>query len=377
MTHDVSLDSFGDIVAAIHEGPHGSPAWASLKAIRDAFAAKDIFLILKRPDDESIGIMIYDGSSGGVSPDSTYYTEGVYNIDPFTGLPPNTPLTLSEVVDADTLVASDFYRLSLEPFDIFYVLGADLHGDDGLRVNLRLTRRPDEPDFGPAEKRLLGLLLRHFELAIRTHVRLNEIDTERQVYAGAMAQLAVACLLIDERGRVVRTNPLADRLLASRSGIRLADERLQLGSAADQERFRHLLDEVQGRRHEATPLLTRALIAVSPQDGSRLSLVMRPLPRVERPEGTGGPVTIVFLSDPDQLVSPSIETLGALFELTPTEARLSLHLTNGHSVDAAAGLLEMSPYTARAHLRSIFSKTGVSRQGQLIRLILRSVATLG
>jgi DNA-binding CsgD family transcriptional regulator len=33
--------------------------------------------------------------------------------------------------------------------------------------------------------------------------------------------------------------------------------------------------------------------------------------------------------------------------------------------------------TARAHLRSIFSKTGVTRQTTLIRLVLSSVAQLG
>jgi DNA-binding CsgD family transcriptional regulator len=36
----------------------------------------------------------------------------------------------------------------------------------------------------------------------------------------------------------------------------------------------------------------------------------------------------------------------------------------------------ISPHTARAQLKSIFSKTGVSRQAELVRLILKSVASL-
>ena len=34
-------------------------------------------------------------------------------------------------------------------------------------------------------------------------------------------------------------------------------------------------------------------------------------------------------------------------------------------------------YTARAQLKSIFAKTGVSRQAELVRMVLKSVASLG
>ena len=34
-------------------------------------------------------------------------------------------------------------------------------------------------------------------------------------------------------------------------------------------------------------------------------------------------------------------------------------------------------HTARAQLKAIFSKTGVSRQAELVRLVLKSVASLG
>nr|MDT0253635.1 LuxR C-terminal-related transcriptional regulator [Endozoicomonas sp.] len=52
-------------------------------------------------------------------------------------------------------------------------------------------------------------------------------------------------------------------------------------------------------------------------------------------------------------------------------------LANGLTLDETAEELGISRNTARAHLRSIFSKTGVTRQTMLVRLILKSVATLG
>jgi len=46
-------------------------------------------------------------------------------------------------------------------------------------------------------------------------------------------------------------------------------------------------------------------------------------------------------------------------------------------VAEAAEELSVSPHTARAQLKSIFSKTGVGRQAELVRLIVKSVANLG
>ena len=44
--------------------------------------------------------------------------------------------------------------------------------------------------------------------------------------------------------------------------------------------------------------------------------------------------------------------------------------------EEAAEMLNIKRNTARAHLRSIFSKTGVRRQTELVRIFLNSVAWL-
>jgi DNA-binding CsgD family transcriptional regulator len=45
-------------------------------------------------------------------------------------------------------------------------------------------------------------------------------------------------------------------------------------------------------------------------------------------------------------------------------------------VESAAELLGVSRSTARTHLKRIFSKTGVGRQTELIRLVINSTAPL-
>ena len=57
-------------------------------------------------------------------------------------------------------------------------------------------------------------------------------------------------------------------------------------------------------------------------------------------------------------------------------AMLALLLAKGLTLDEAAAELKIRKNTTRAHLRSIFAKTGVRRQTTLIHLLLSSVASI-
>jgi DNA-binding CsgD family transcriptional regulator len=54
--------------------------------------------------------------------------------------------------------------------------------------------------------------------------------------------------------------------------------------------------------------------------------------------------------------------------LTPMETRVALHLTDGGTVASCAEALGVAESTVRSHLKSVFAKTGVTRQAQLSSL---------
>jgi DNA-binding CsgD family transcriptional regulator len=93
--------------------------------------------------------------------------------------------------------------------------------------------------------------------------------------------------------------------------------------------------------------------------------------------GRHQPAIVLFLRDPEIKTQPPSKVIQQLFHFTPAETTLAIELANGLSLDEAAELLNIRRNTARAHLRSIFSKTGVRRQTELVRLILNSVVSLG
>lgn len=85
----------------------------------------------------------------------------------------------------------------------------------------------------------------------------------------------------------------------------------------------------------------------------------------------------VFVRDTTGRPDPPVKLAQKLFELTPAETSLAIELVSGLSLDQVAQALSIRLNMARAHLRSIFSKTGVRCQTELVRLFLNSVAWLG
>ena len=91
--------------------------------------------------------------------------------------------------------------------------------------------------------------------------------------------------------------------------------------------------------------------------------------------GEDGPELILLLRGPVRDCVPSQSRLIEKFRVTPAEAKLIAHLVDGLTLTAAAGALGVSRNTARAQLSSIFTKTGVNRQNQLVKLVSDAFAT--
>ncbi|MGJ3230744.1 MAG: helix-turn-helix transcriptional regulator [Oceanicaulis sp.] len=82
-------------------------------------------------------------------------------------------------------------------------------------------------------------------------------------------------------------------------------------------------------------------------------------------------VTIRPLVKSEPLPGPD---LASLFSLTPAEARLAADLAAGHTLAEIADMHSVHISTLRAQLRSIFSKTGVSKQSEFVSAVWRAAS---
>ena len=72
-----------------------------------------------------------------------------------------------------------------------------------------------------------------------------------------------------------------------------------------------------------------------------------------------------------------IDLLRCHFGLTPSEARLALHLVAGETLRSAEVKLSISYETARTCLKHIFRKTGTGGRAELVIVILTALPGCG
>jgi DNA-binding CsgD family transcriptional regulator len=306
----------------------------------------------------------------------TAYREEFFALDPFVNLPRDQVVSLEDLVPESVLEATEYYRQYLLPIDIFRILGVDTQEPGGMLARLRFSRRRQEPLFNTEDKDLLELITPHLSRAIHLYSQLSRTTSERDIYSGAVDQLAVATVILDEQGRVTNTNAVADALLLQSGGLSIRGERLHLqGRDLDRE-LQEIVAAILGAQLAGETAMVRALRIPREEGRADLGLIIRPVPIGQWGEGQSSPRATVFISDPDLRETASQHILGKLFELTPAEANLAILLSRGLSLADISEVQNISPHTARAQLKSVFAKTGVSRQAELVRLILKSVASL-
>jgi DNA-binding CsgD family transcriptional regulator len=82
-----------------------------------------------------------------------------------------------------------------------------------------------------------------------------------------------------------------------------------------------------------------------------------------------GAAVVVFVTQTDASDAAAIAVFAARFGLTAQETRVLQTVVEVGGVPAAAEILGISPATARTHVTSIFDKSGVRRQADLVRLL--------
>lgn len=235
-----------------------------------------------------------------------------------------------------------------------------LTSPNGQRVRLFLIQPHDaiRPIDIPAAQRLLGHLLRALHHASRA------ANAERQfsVCSQALDRLAVGAVFLDADGAVLRSAGLADDVLGARDGLSLRRGRIAAKDGGEDRVLQSAIRNALGgtAREPATLAISR------PSMARDLGVIVQPLAHG----------AVVLIRDAERGSAPENAVLQQLFGMTPTEAELARRLSTGLTLDESAESMSISRNTARAHLRAIFSKSGITRQTELVRLMLGSAAVL-
>lgn len=378
-----------ELIAALYQGTLQDTPWSSfLPLLCFHLRAFAVSLVLRPPAAGDEGLILNyqrrgDGlekpTAGLADPEdwqALAYKKQFFMLDLFVNLPLEQVVSLRELMPETELLQSEYYQHYLQPAGIAHILGADTREPDGTLARVRICRLAGEADFNAADKAILEWLLPHIRRAIQLHANLNRIRSERNLYANAVNSFSVGTVILDAQAQVLNCNPVASDILAEADGIKLAQNHLLFSTRESTKRFDNMLQCLQDNPHCDTAHIAQALRLNRPSGKPDLGLLVRHVPAQTPSDNASSPAFAVFISDPERQSDTSQEIVEQLFELTRAEASLALMLARGLSINEASTELGVSPHTARAQLKAIFAKTGVGRQAELVRLIVKSVANL-
>ncbi|ANI79304.1 hypothetical protein EP837_02910 [Sphingobium sp. EP60837] len=226
------------------------------------------------------------------------------------------------------------------------------------------------------QEELLGSLSEPLCRSLQIYYRIMDLARRGMLSDLALNTSRIGAALVSSDAELMMANDVADHLLATGGGLRVVGSRLQAESA---EETRTLLAEIKRCALAQAPepdLQNYVPMAFSRRDHALpLTIIVRPGPGYFPLRQPNRRTAILVLRDPAAQAAWPAETLARLFGLSAAEALLASKLAKGASLEEAATELGISRNTVRSQLQSIFLKTGINRQSDLIRALLNSAAT--
>ena len=184
----------------------------------------------------------------------------------------------------------------------------------------------------------------------------------------------IGVLELDRRGRILEGNDRARSLLRHGDGLLDRNGMLRARAPADQVRLERLVGDA---------LPASGAVAVSGSMVLRRSSVVPPfvvhVKPVVGPQADHGAryvAALVLIVEPGRphRINPGL--VATTLELTPAETRVAVGLAEGKSVGDMADATGHTKAAIYWHLQQIYQKHSISRQADLVRLVL-SLAELG
>lgn len=183
----------------------------------------------------------------------------------------------------------------------------------------------------------------------------------------AFVTINCGALLLDWKGRILRTSAAAEALMRGTLTIRDGFLRADAGEsdAALQQLIRSGLARPSGLSAEP-----KDVIAINRPRGAPLLIHLVPLPVSAGNQFQRAPC-VLTIDDPDAPRLLVAADLCNIFGLTTSEAAIAAELCLGRDLDEIAAIRRVTTGTLRAQLKAIMFKTGTRRQSELVALLLR------
>jgi DNA-binding CsgD family transcriptional regulator len=253
----------------------------------------------------------------------------------------------ADFVSRERFLASAFFQRWMAPHKLGDIVGAVIHrSPEGTCIFVALRKEAAGP-VDDATRQRLSELLPHLERAAR--LRPPEPDLARRL-VDLFDCLSAPMLILNRDLQISYLNWAAERMLETHPALSRSNGALAVADARARETLARALD---GDASENRAIMLRS--------GEERCCIVHVLPFAEG----GGALFVRSLS-----LGAEGGAASTLYGLTARERSVLLSIAEVGGVPATAQSLGLSEGTVKSYLKSIFQKTGATRQADLVKLVM-------
>ena len=373
-------DAFNRILASLHDDMLDDAHWPATAAlIDDACGATGNGLVVGEGagDDAQVFFAKYTFRGQRRQDLEREYFQLYYPLDErlprLRQLPDSRLAHVSGLFTDAELKTSAVYNEWLQRCGARNGLNARLDGPGGSRIILTLGDPIEGSGWGSAQIDMIKRLLPHIRQFVRVRYALAGAEALGASLSGLLDNIRLGVIHLDRRGRIVEANDPARDILRQDDGLFDRDGFLSAwlpDDHADLER-----------------LLGRALAAVGSQAPASGSMAVRRAPGLppltlhitpvgvhQADFGYWRVAALVLVVDPASRPRVDAGLVAEALGLTPSESQVASMLAAGSSVRDIATATGRQENTVYKHLKKMYRKLGISRQAELVRLVLSRAA---
>lgn len=369
-------DSFDRILSSLNEASFDDGLWPATSALIDkACGAKGNGLIVAEGEGDDTRILfsgLYRRGERRLDLERLYF-DNYYPIDEcvprLLELSDGKVVHMTELYTQEEMKTSPAYNEAMRIMGTQNGLMARMDGPCGTQIVWGLADPLKPGGWDASHFQLFQRLLPHIRQFVRVRQAIAGAEAAGATLTELLESTRVGIIHLDPQGRIAETNNKARNIL--RRGVGLLDRggRLHAGLQSDNSRLQRLLKRAMPT-FCCVPATGGSITVKRP--AALVPLVVHVSPVTPRQPDFGGRQVsvIVLVDDPAGRSKIDPASVGAKLGLTALESQIAALLSEGNTVRqiaAATGRREGAVYWL---LQQIYKKIGISRQVELVRLVL-------
>ena len=374
------FDAFGRVLASLQDATLDDAHWPATSAlIDDAFGATGNGLVVGEGSGNDVCIFfagMYQRGQRRQDLERDYFHH-YYPLDErlprLRQLPDSQLVPITDLFAEPELKTSPVYNEWLQNCGARGGLNTRLDGPAGSRILWTLGGPVEGNGWGSAQIAMIQGLLPHIRQFVRVRHALSGAKVLGATLSGLLDNPRLGIIHLDWRGRIGEANDSARELLRLGDGLHDRDGFLGTWLPDDHARLERLVRRALvasgGQVPTGGSMVVRRAAGLLP-----LSLHIAPVGAHQKDFGRWPVAALVLVVDPSSRPRVDAGLVAEALGLTPAQSEVAALLAAGSSVRDIAEATGRKENAVHKHLKQTYKRLGISRQAELVRLVLSRTA---